>query len=128
MYINFTKQNERCALDFYHNADRHQLQKYAWGTTIILSGGSGYVVKEYFIVPGGEIAPHCHMESTEHWTILEGAAVLTLDNHKIYMTNGETQVIRLGEYHAMKNVSRYPMHGLMVQCGSNLSIEDVYIK
>lgn len=128
MYAGFFRKQEQNALDFFHNADRQQHQKYSWGSSVILSGGAGYVVKEYFIVPEGEIHNHCHMESTEHWTILEGAIMLTVDTQKIYMTNGDSHIIRLGEYHTLKNVSRYPMHGFMVQCGSNLSIEDVYIK
>lgn len=128
MYTTLEKNHNQSVLESFHNFDRHQLQRYAWGSSLILSGGAGFVVKEYFLMPGGEIHPHCHMESTENWTILEGAAMLTIDHEKIYMTMGDSHFVRLGEYHSLRNFSLHPMHAFMVQCGGNLSIEDVYIK
>lgn len=123
MFATSTRTQEQIYMDFYHTGGRAQPQSYAWGNSVILSGGAGFVVKEYFLIPGGEIHSHYHRESTENWTILEGAVMLSVGAEKIYMTTGESRIIRLGENHSLKNVSRYPMQALMVQCGNNLGIE-----
>ena len=54
-----------------------------WGTWEVLDAGSTFCVKRITVTPGNILSLQSHNHRAEHWTIVEGEAVVTLDDKKI---------------------------------------------
>lgn len=61
--------------DYFEN---NRVRYRSYGKYEVLSAAPGYQVKKVTIFPGGTISMHRHCHRSEHWSIVEGSAQVTL--------------------------------------------------
>ena len=61
------------------------------------------------VPPGGNVGRHHHTQQFETVWIIKGAAILTLDQTDVYLSNGQIIAIPIGLEHALRNESQLPV-------------------
>jgi mannose-1-phosphate guanylyltransferase/mannose-6-phosphate isomerase len=90
--------------DMYgHYFDYNRLSYREWGVHELLTSASGYKVKKVTVFPGMSMNLHQHEFRSEHWSVVEGVATITLgeverDYHKF-----ESVFVPVGVRHKVAN-------------------------
>ena len=61
-----------------------------WGRWEVLLEEPAYKVKRVIVVPGKRLSYQKHLKREEHWNIVEGKALVTLDGKDISLKAGES--------------------------------------
>lgn len=83
--------------------DENSISYRPWGTYQVLNECSGYKVKKVVVYPGCFMSLHKHENRSEHWSIVEGVATITLgDSVKEYKAN-DSAYVKKGMLHRISN-------------------------
>lgn len=74
-----------------------------WGYFETLVSGNGFYIRRVVVSPGRTIYAHRHDSREENWTLLEGKAVVTLDDKVINVTSRMNFNIPAGTMHQISN-------------------------
>ena len=85
-------------------AERSRTRYRSWGFYEDLSVGAGYRVRKAVVVPGKTIYEHTHDHRCENWTIIQGTALITLDNIVEHYHAGDAVSAQPGIPHQISNV------------------------
>ncbi|HBG49610.1 MAG TPA: mannose-6-phosphate isomerase [Cyanobacteria bacterium UBA9971] len=99
--------------------------KRPWGNYEVLSDKPDYKVKKIEVFPKGELSLQRHKLRSEHWQIVSGEAVVTLEDQKIKLSAGESIDIPLGAKHRIENTSNQNMIFIEVQRGDYFGEDDI---
>ena len=95
-----------------------------WGKYYVLEDESNYKLKRIIVNPGGKLSYQYHHHRQEFWTIVEGNAVVILEENEIHLSYGESIFIPQGAKHRIMNLSDKPL--VFVEDRLNIvSFEDV---
>ncbi|MGH7191766.1 MAG: cupin domain-containing protein, partial [Acetobacteraceae bacterium] len=90
-----------------------------------LALGQRFQVKRITVRPGGILSLQKHFHRAEHWTVVEGSALVTVGAEKRLLSENESIEIPLGAVHRMENPGRIPMTLIEVQSGAYLGEDDI---
>ena len=79
---------------------KYEEKPWGWFTTI--SQGDDYKVKEIFVNPGSRFSLQYHNHREEHWTIVEGSGIITLDGDEMEVKPGDHFYIPVKGIHRLK--------------------------
>lgn len=96
-----------------------------WGSYTVLSEGPGYKVKRIQIDPGQSLSLQMHYHRSEHWTVISGTGMLTLDDKQIIFRENESTYIPIGTKHRLSNPGKLPLMIIEVQNGKYLGEDDI---
>lgn len=96
-----------------------------WGMYEVLAEGDGYKVKRIEIKPGHRLSLQMHDKRTEHWTIVQGRALVTVGDSEIALGANEDVVIPVRTKHRVANPSDEMLVFIEVQCGPYLGEDDI---
>jgi len=96
-----------------------------WGNYKVIDVGTGYIVKQIEVNPGGILSLQRHAHRDEHWIITQGNAVVTLGEQKISLTRNQSIFIPKTEWHRIENVGSEPVVFIEVQTGDVLDESDI---
>jgi glycosyltransferase involved in cell wall biosynthesis len=96
-----------------------------WGFYEILSDGNNHKVKRITVYPGERLSYQKHHRRSEHWHVVAGKAVVTLDGRKVALSEGESIDIPCGGAHRMANPGDQNMVFIEVQRGTYFGEEDI---
>ena len=96
-----------------------------WGYYKVLADKSTYKVKKIVVFPQGELSLQRHKHRSEHWQLVEGKAVVTINDKQIPLTVGESIDIPQGSKHRIANVSDETMVFIEIQHGDYFGEEDI---
>lgn len=96
-----------------------------WGTWEVLDAGSTFCVKRITVTPGNILSLQSHNHRAEHWTIVEGEAVVTLDDKKIVCKADGAVYIPVKAKHRIQNDSGRDMIFIEIQTGETLDENDI---
>jgi len=99
--------------------------KRPWGNYEVLSDKLNYKVKKIEVFPQGELSLQRHQRRSEHWQIVTGEAVVTLENEKICLNEGESIDIPLGAKHRIENIGNQNMIFIEIQRGDYFGEDDI---
>lgn len=106
-------------------ADTHRIIYRPWGTSSSLVEGERYRVNLLVIKPGHRLSSHYHQHHSEHWTVVNGTATVTLNNDQhLVFENGSCDV-PVGAPHRLANNGKLPLHVIEVQVGGYLGEDDI---
>ena len=91
-----------------------------------LLGEPGYRVKRIIIYPGKRLSLQKHAHRSEHWVIVYGQGLLTLDAETRHVQAGDTAYIQTGQVHRLENTGRDYLVFIETQLG--LCLEDDIIR
>ena len=96
-----------------------------WGTFHVLDESKGFKVKRIVVKEGGRLSMQSHKHRSEHWTVIEGKATVTVDDKVVVMTRGEAVDIPLQAKHRLENLHEGKVTIIEVQFGSYLGEDDI---
>jgi len=96
-----------------------------WGKWKVIHAGEGFIVKEITVNGGGILSLQRHQHRAEHWIIVSGRGVITLDEDKINAIRDDAFYIPVGAWHRIENDGKEPLVFIEVQTGDNLDENDI---
>jgi len=96
-----------------------------WGRYYILSTHDNYKVKKIEVKIGQRLSYQFHNKRSEVWTIVEGTALVTLDDKKIKLKKGESVQIPLKSKHRVENIGDKILTFIEVQTGDYFGEDDI---
>jgi len=96
-----------------------------WGFYEVLSDAPDHKVKRITVNPGARLSYQRHKHRQEHWYIVAGSAVITLDGTDHQRKPGEAIDIPLGAWHRMSNGGEDNVVFIEVQTGTYFGEDDI---
>jgi mannose-6-phosphate isomerase len=96
-----------------------------WGTFTVLDEGENFKVKRIEVLPGKRLSYQKHSQRAEHWVVVSGSALVTLDDQEITVATGEAIDIAIGAAHRVENRGADPLVFIEVQRGQYLGEDDI---
>jgi mannose-6-phosphate isomerase-like protein (cupin superfamily) len=96
-----------------------------WGTYFNALEEPGYKVKKILVNPGARLSLQSHEHRAEHWVVVQGEALVTLDDKEIKMGPDGYIYIPKGSIHRLQNLGTEDLILVEVQLGSYLGEDDI---
>jgi len=106
-------------------AREHKTIYRPWGSYTSLEMGPTYQVKRINVNPGARLSLQSHNHRAENWVVVEGEALVTIDDNQIVVKRGESVFIPKGARHRMENQRKEPLAIIEVQNGDYLGEDDI---
>ena len=105
--------------------DTHREQFRPWGHFVLIDQGERYQVKRITVEPQGRLSLQKHFHRSEHWIVVRGTALVTIDGEQSVLSENQSVYIPLGAQHRLENPGRVPLELIEVQSGSYLGEDDI---
>jgi len=96
-----------------------------WGYYEVVDAAEAFRVKRICVSPGKRLSYQRHRRRGEHWVIVAGEGVVTLDDVKQQVTVGSTIDVEVGAAHRMENVGTTDLIFIEVQTGTYFGEDDI---
>ena len=96
-----------------------------WGFYEVLSDKPDHKLKRITVYPGKRLSLQRHRRRSEHWYIVEGSAIVTLDDTEIKLEAGGAVDIPKGAAHRIMNPGKRNMLFVEVQRGDYFGEDDI---
>ena len=96
-----------------------------WGAFVVLDDGPLAKVKRITVDPGKRLSYQRHHRRAEHWFVVAGTALVTLDGDDHEVRVGEAIDIPLGAAHRVENRGEAPLVFVEVQQGDYFGEDDI---
>lgn len=96
-----------------------------WGWYEGIDVGERFQVKRIMVKPGEKLSLQMHHHRAEHWVVVSGSAMITVDEITKLYTENESTYIPIGATHRLENPGKLPLHLIEVQSGSYLGEDDI---
>lgn len=96
-----------------------------WGKYDSVDNGERFQVKRITVKPGAKLSVQMHHHRAEHWIVVSGSAMITIDETTKLYTENQSCYIPIGAVHALENPGKLPLELIEVQSGSYLGEDDI---
>lgn len=96
-----------------------------WGHWEVLLDTPTYKVKRLTVSPGERLSYQKHFQREEHWTVVQGEALVTLNDEDVPRSAGQTIDIPRESWHRLANPGDTDLVVIEVQCGDYLGEDDI---
>lgn len=96
-----------------------------WGSYEVLGEGNGYKMKKIIVKPGKRLSLQKHFKRNEHWIVVEGEALVTIDSDKTPLKQNESIYIKKEQTHRLENTANTDLIVIEVQTGEYLGEDDI---
>ena len=96
-----------------------------WGYYIVLADEPDHKVKRICVFAGKRLSLQRHRRRAEHWYLLRGEAVATVENREIELRAGQTVDIPRGAAHRLRNAGPEEAVFIEIQTGSYFGEDDI---
>jgi mannose-6-phosphate isomerase-like protein (cupin superfamily)/glycosyltransferase involved in cell wall biosynthesis len=96
-----------------------------WGHWEVLLDTPTYKVKRLTVWPGERLSYQKHFRREEHWTVVQGEALITLNDVELRRVSGEAIDIPREAWHRLANPGASDLVVIEVQCGDYLGEDDI---
>ena len=96
-----------------------------WGFYENLSEQEDHKVKRILVYPGKRLSLQSHSRRSEHWYIIQGRALVTLDDREIELTGGTSVDIAINVKHRIENAGEEDLVFIEVQTGDYFGEDDI---
>ncbi|HEY6330215.1 MAG TPA: phosphomannose isomerase type II C-terminal cupin domain [Blastocatellia bacterium] len=96
-----------------------------WGSFTVLDEGTDHKVKRIEVLPGKRLSYQKHSKRAEHWTVVAGAARVTIDGEVSTLYVGDCISVPVGAAHRIENPAAEPLALIEVQMGPYLGEDDI---
>ncbi len=100
-------------------------EKRPWGWYDVIDSGNRYKVKNIEVKPGSSLSLQVHHHRAEHWVVVEGTALVQLNDDKVVLSENQSTFIPLGCKHRLSNPGKIPLKIIEVQSGAYLEEDDI---
>ena len=96
-----------------------------WGRFDVLLDDPICKVKKITVKPGARLSYQRHQKRTEHWTIVQGVALVTLNDIDLVFDEGDTVFIEQGTKHRVANEGEIDLIFIETQTGTYFGEDDI---
>ncbi|MGK5094215.1 phosphomannose isomerase type II C-terminal cupin domain [Deltaproteobacteria bacterium TL4] len=96
-----------------------------WGYYVVLADEEDHKVKRIVVYPGKRLSLQRHLKRAEHWYVLAGNALVTLDDQQIRRKSGESVDIPQQAKHRIENQGSEDMSFIEIQTGTYFGEDDI---
>lgn len=96
-----------------------------WGYYTCMNSGEGYLTKTICVMPRQKLSLQSHNHRSEHWVILEGTALVILEDKEYTVKAGDSIDIPLKAKHSLQNPYNSELKIIEVQKGNYISEDDI---
>lgn len=96
-----------------------------WGYYTVLSDEPDHKVKRICVFPGKRLSLQRHGRRREHWYLIRGEAVATVDGRETILRAGDAVDIPRGASHRIRNVGENEAAFIEVQTGDYFGEDDI---
>ena len=107
------------------NAAGQETDQRPWGSYTVLDDDATFKVKRIEVLPGKRLSYQRHARRSEHWFIVHGTAVVTLDGERREVGAGDAVDVPVGTDHRIENASDAPVVFVEVQHGDYFGEDDI---
>jgi len=105
--------------------DSPVFERRPWGTFTVLDDRPTYKVKRLTVDPGERLSYQSHARRSEHWLIVSGSALVTLDGVDHTVAAGQAIDIPQGGAHRVSNPGDDELVLIEVQLGDYFGEDDI---
>ena len=106
-------------------ATQHRTVQRPWGSYRSMDAADRFQVKRISVNPGAQLSLQMHHHRAEHWVVVHGTAVVTIEDKVFVLKENESTYIPIGAKHRLENPGRIPLELIEVQSGSYLGEDDI---
>lgn len=96
-----------------------------WGYYQILSNEDDHKVKRIIVYPEKRFSLQKHKKRDEHWYVITGTALVTLNDDEVKVREGESVNIKRGTLHRVMNQADTNLVFIEVQTGEYFGEDDI---
>lgn len=96
-----------------------------WGGYTVLSDAEDHKVKRLVVSPGKRLSYQRHARRSEHWFVVAGEGVVTLEGDEIPVAGGTAVDVPVGAAHRIENRGSAPLVFIEVQHGTYFGEDDI---
>ena len=96
-----------------------------WGSFKIIEKNPQFIVKKLNILPKQKISLQKHLFRSEHWTVVNGVATITLNKKSIVLKKNQSIYIPKKAIHRIENKTTKKLEIIETQIGEKLSEDDI---
>ena len=96
-----------------------------WGKYYVLEDEEHYKLKRISVNPGQRLSYQYHHHRQEFWTVIEGEALVVLNEQEHTVRYGESIFIPLGAHHRIENRTDKKLVFIEVQTGTYFGEDDI---
>jgi mannose-6-phosphate isomerase-like protein (cupin superfamily) len=96
-----------------------------WGFYEILTDAADHKVKRITVDPGKRLSLQRHRHRSEHWHLVAGRAVVSVDGQDVELGPGDSVNIHCGATHRVHNSGEQPVVFIEVQRGDYFGEDDI---
>ena len=96
-----------------------------WGSYIVLDDQATFKVKRIEVLAGKRLSYQRHARRSEHWFMVHGTAIVTLDGERREVSSGDAVDIPVGTDHRIENASDSLVVFVEVQHGDYFGEDDI---
>ena len=111
--------------DGHQQAETFPRDHRPWGWFDRLVAGDGFQVKRIVVHPGATLSLQSHVHRAEHWIVVSGQALVTLNGAQTTVQQNQSIYIPQGAKHRLQNPGTIPMVLIEVQTGTYFGEDDI---
>jgi mannose-6-phosphate isomerase-like protein (cupin superfamily) len=96
-----------------------------WGRWEVLLDEPTYKVKRVTVLPGKRLSYQKHFRRSEHWMVVEGKGMVTIDGKEMHIEKGNTVDIAREVAHRMTNNGDEDLTFIEIQQGEYFGEDDI---
>ena len=96
-----------------------------WGFYTVLADEPDYKVKRIVVYPGQRLSLQKHQKRAEHWFVVSGEGIVTLDGQRLNKKGGESVKIPCGSAHRIENPGTDDLSFIEIQTGDYFGEDDI---
>jgi mannose-1-phosphate guanylyltransferase/mannose-6-phosphate isomerase len=96
-----------------------------WGSYETVDFSDRFKVKRITVNPGAALSLQKHHHRAEHWIVVKGTALVTVEEKKITLNEDQSTYIPVGSFHRLENSGQIPLELIEVQTGGYLGEDDI---
>jgi mannose-6-phosphate isomerase-like protein (cupin superfamily) len=96
-----------------------------WGLYKIICSADRFKIKRIIITPGKRLSMQYHCHRLEHWVVVRGTALVTIDGKENFIHEGESAFIPKNAKHRLENPGKIDLEIIEVQSGEYLGEDDI---
>ena len=96
-----------------------------WGRYDVLADEKDHKVKRIVVRPGRRLSLQRHLRRAEHWYMVQGQGIVTLDAQEIPLSAGQAVDIPRGAVHRILNTGHADLVYIEVQTGDYFGEDDI---
>lgn len=96
-----------------------------WGCYQVILDEPDLKIKKIYVFPGKRLSLQRHQHRAEHWYIIQGQAIVTVDTQDVHLKAGQSIDILRKSFHRIANPGRDNLLFIEVQTGDYFGEDDI---